>query len=105
MAEQIIHVVLITWAPTAPADVVEQLDRAVRSVRASVPGVLEATHGPSVSTEGLERGYDYALYVRFADAGARDGYLPHPAHLPLAELISAHASAVLVFDLGAPAST
>ena len=102
MAEQIIHVVLIAWGPTVPDDVAEQLDGLVADVRAGVPGVVEATHGPSVSVEGLEHGYDHALHVRFEDVAARDAYLPHPAHRPLAELITAHAADLVVFDLTAP---
>lgn len=101
MDGQIIHMVLLRWAPTAPPDIVRQLDRVVGPVRDTIPGVLEVSHGPSVSTEGLEQGYDHGLYVRFLDAAARDGYLPHPSHRPVAELIAAHAAALVVFDLPA----
>lgn len=99
MTGQIVHVVLLRWAETAPPDVAGQVETAVRGVRTDVPGVLEATHGPSVSVESLEQGYDYGLYVRFADAAARDAYLPHPAHRPLSDLITAHAATFVVFDL------
>ena len=98
---QIMHVVLVRWAQTAPSDVVERLDRAATSVRDTVPGIVELSHGPSVSTEHLEQGYTYGLHVRFADAAARDTYLPHPAHRPLSDLITTYADAVLVFDLRA----
>lgn len=101
MGGTIIHVVLLRWSPAAPTDVVERFDLAVRSVRDAVPGVLEVTHGPSVSTERLEQGYDYGLYVRFADAASRDGYLPHPSHRPLSDLITTYADSFLVFDLHA----
>ena len=101
MDGQIIHIVLLRWAATAPPDVVERFDLAVRAVRETIPGVLEVSHGPSVSTEHLEQGYDYGLYVRFADAGARDGYLPHPSHRPLSDLITTCADTFLVFDLAA----
>lgn len=104
MGGQIIHVVLVRWAASAAPDVVARVERAVAAVRAEIPGVVEATHGPGVSPEGLERGYQYGLYVRFADAAARDAYLPHPVHLPLAQLIGDNAEDVLVFDLEAPAS-
>jgi len=76
-------------------------DRAATSVRDTVPGIVELSHGPSVSTEHLEQGYTYGLHVRFADAAARDAYLPHPAHRPLSDLITTYADAVLVFDLRA----
>ncbi len=101
MSGSIIHVVLLRWSPSTPADVVERFDLAVRGVRDAVPGVLEVSHGPSVSTEHLERGYDYGLHVRFADAAARDAYLPHPAHRPLSDLITTYAETFLVFDLPA----
>lgn len=99
MDGQIIHVVLFSWTATAPPDVEDRFDRALRSVRETISGVLDVSHGPSVSTEGLEQGHGYALYVRFADAAARDAYLPHPSHTPVADLITAHADNLLVFDL------
>ncbi|GEN81074.1 Dabb family protein [Actinotalea fermentans] len=99
MSAQIIHVVLVRWAATAAPDVVARFDAAARVVRETIPGVLEVAHGPSVSVENLEQGYDYALHVRFADAAARDAYLPHPSHVPLAELIVANAETFVVFDL------
>ena len=68
MGQEIIHVVLVAWAPTTPPDLAARLEEAVQHVRESVPGIVEATHGPSVSVEGLERGFDHGLYVRFADA-------------------------------------
>lgn len=101
MDGQIIHVVLFSWGATAPPDVLEQFDRAVRSVRDTIPGVLEVSHGPSVSTEDLEQGHSYGLCVRFVDAAARDAYLPHPSHRPVADLITAYADNLLVFDLQA----
>jgi hypothetical protein len=99
MPGEILHVVLVRWAPTAPPDVVARFDAAARVVRETIPGVLELVHGPSVSVERLEQGFDHALHVRFADAAARDAYLPHPAHAPLAELIQANAETFVVFDL------
>ena len=99
MSAQIIHVVLVRWAATAAPDVVARFDAAARAVRETIPGVLEVVHGPSVSVEHLEQGFDHALHVRFADAAARDEYLPHPAHGPLAELITANAETFVVFDL------
>lgn len=99
MPAQIIHVVLVRWAATAPPDVVARFDAAARVVRETIPGVLEVVHGPSVSVEHLEHGFDHALQVRFVDAATRDAYLPHPAHAPLAALIEANAETFVVFDL------
>lgn len=99
MDGQILHIVLLTWSAAAPPDIEQRFERAVRIVRDEIPGVLEASHGPSASVEGLERGYAYGLCLRFVDAAARDAYLPHPLHRPLSELITSHAETFLVFDL------
>ncbi len=37
--------------------------------------------------------------ITFADAAARDAYLPHPAHVAVQPLVRAVAAEVLVFDL------
>ncbi len=99
---EVIHVVLMRWSSTAAPDVAARIERLVAAVRAEIPGVVETTHGPGVSPEGLEQGFEYGLYMRFVDAAARDAYLPHPTHQPLARLIGDNADAVLVFDLAAP---
>jgi len=39
--------------------------------------------------------------VTFESAAARDGYLDHPTHLPVAELIGEWSERLVVFDLRA----
>jgi len=68
---------------------------------AEVPGVVSVVEGASVSTEGLEAGFNWALVVTFENAAARDGYLDHPTHLPVAALIGEWAERLVVFDLSA----
>jgi hypothetical protein len=91
------HVVLVAWEPgtdrsTEADSVVEQhLDR--------IDGVESARSGTSVSTEGLEGGFDWMLVVRFRDRTALEGYLPHPEHQPVASFIQGASSRVVVFDL------
>jgi hypothetical protein len=93
------HVVLVSWKDGEA----EEAEAAVRPLVAdfpkSIPGVLDVVQGRSTSPEGLEGGYDYALVVTFASQEARDAYLPHPAHQPVAEAIRAHASGIVVFDV------
>ena len=98
MAE-ISHIVLVQWQATVPADVKQQARESVRGFLGVIPGVLSVAEGPSVSTEGLEQGFDYGFVIRFADTDARDGYLPHPVHRLLADLIGANAERVVVYDL------
>lgn len=105
----VVHMVLVRWksererepasaSASASADL-ERLAELVVALPDRIPGVLSAHCGPSTSPEGLERGFEWALVVAFDSSAARDGYLPHPEHEPVKELISRWADEVLVFDL------
>ncbi len=97
----IVHVVLTQWRPETPADALAQMRDIIGRFQAEVPGVLSVTEGPSVSVEGLESGYEWALVVTFRDAAVRDGYLDHPTHRPVAAIIGEWAERLVVFDVAA----
>lgn len=96
----ITHVVLTQWRPDATPAALAALAPLIDRFAAEIPGVVSAVYGPSVSPEGLEGEFEWGLVVTFADAEARDGYLPHPTHAPVAALIGRHAERVVVFDIG-----
>ena len=100
MAE-IVHVVLVEWASDAPSDVAQQADEQVDANLVALPGVLTVERGPSVSGEGKESGFDWALVIRFADRQALDDYLPHPDHQVVGGFLGASSSRVVVFDVEA----
>lgn len=97
----IVHVVLTEWRADAPAEALAELRVMINSFPAQIPGVVSVVEGASVSTEGLEAGYDWALVVTFDSAAARDGYLDHPTHVPVAAIIGEWAERLVVFDLDA----
>jgi hypothetical protein len=97
------HVVLLKPAAGAsPASVQAALD-GVAALQGVVPGILAVHSGPNTSPEGLGRGYTKGFVVDFADAAARDAYLPHPAHQKAGAALVAVAEGgiegILVFDL------
>src|SRR5690606_31849871 len=98
-AAGVTHVVLVRWSPDTPIETRESIRATARSLATEIPGISRLVEGPSVSPEGLEQGFDYALILDFVDSAARDSYLPHPAHLPVAEKLGQHADSVLVFDV------
>ncbi len=97
----IVHVVLTQWRSDAPGEALAELREIIGRFQAEIPGVVSVTEGSSVSTEGLEAGYEWALVVTFESAAARDGYLDHPTHLPVAAVIGEWAERLVVFDLSA----
>ena len=74
------HVVLIRPRAGLPADRLDAIMAELRGLKAEIPGILAIEAGPNTSPEGLGQGFACGFTVDFADAGARDAYLPHPAH-------------------------
>lgn len=69
-----------------------------------MPGLLSFAGGANTSGEGLSRGYTHSFAVTFESAAARDGYLPHPAHVEAKAFIGERlegADAVCVMDFEA----
>lgn len=93
------HVVLVSWRDGEAEEAERVVRPLVADFRNTIPDVLAVVEGHSTSPEGLEGEFDYALVITFASAEARDAYLPHPAHRPVADAIGAHADRVVVFDL------
>jgi hypothetical protein len=95
----VVHVVLVEWGAETPDDVKEAARQSAQGFRTRIDGVLSVVEGPSTSPENLENGFDYGLVITFADAAARDAYLPHPVHRVLADLIGEHSARVIVYDI------
>lgn len=92
------HVVLVAWTDGQEGGA-EWLDALSREHLTRIDGVESVHSGTSISTEGLEGGFDWMLTVRFRDADALAAYLPHPEHRPVADAIGAAAGRVVVFDV------
>ncbi len=97
----VVHVVLIRWKPEVGQAALEELTELTGAFADAIPGVLAVHCGPNTNPEGLGGGFDWALIVSFASSSARDDYLPHPAHQPVAQMISQLADQVVVFDVDA----
>ena len=98
---QLVHVVLVDWAETAPADVAEEATALVDRHLRPLPGIVSLERGGSVSGEGLESGFEWALVIRFADEEALAAYLPHPEHQVVGRFLQEHSARLVVFDLAA----
>ncbi|MGN8048230.1 Dabb family protein [Curtobacterium sp. 22159] len=91
------HVVLVEWDRTDGRSA--SADALAREHLTRIEGVESVRSGESVSTEGLEGGFDWMLVVRFRDRAALEAYLPHPEHQPVATFIQGASARVVVFDI------
>ena len=93
----IVHVVLTQWRSDATSEALAEMREVVDRFSTEIPGIVSVVEGASVSPEGLEAGFEWALVVTFESASARDGYLDHPTHA--AARIGEWAERLVVFDL------
>ncbi|MCB1379441.1 MAG: Dabb family protein [Alphaproteobacteria bacterium] len=80
------HVVLCRFKPDAD---VAGTFAALKALQQKIPGILAITCGADMSPEGLQKGYTHGFIVDFANAAARDTYLPHPEHQKVGAMIVA----------------
>lgn len=96
---RIVHVVLVEWRPEVRGEAPAEADALVEQHLRGLPGVLTVDHGPSVSGEGLEDGFEWALVIRFETEEALAAYLPHPEHRIVGGFLQAGSARLVVFDL------
>ncbi|MFN4866208.1 MAG: Dabb family protein [Cyanobium sp.] len=96
------HVVLFRFRSDLPAGSVKAVFEELRGFRQSIPGITGFQGGAYNSTEGLGQGFTHGFTMTFADAAARDAYLPHPLHQAvvarLLPMLEGGLEGVLAFD-------
>ena len=92
------HVVAFRFKPEATPEKIAEICRAFAELPDKVPGVVDFSWGTNISTEPHARGFTHLFAVTFADAAARDAYLPHPGHRAFVDLLRPALDAALVVD-------
>ena len=92
------HVVLFKFKDAASREQVRAIEEAFAELPGKIEGIEDFEWGTDVSTENLAGGYTHCFVVTFHDKGARDAYLPHPAHREFVALLGPQLDKVLVID-------
>jgi hypothetical protein len=92
------HVVLFKFKDGATKEQIKAVEDAFRALPAKIPEILDFEWGTDVSVENLAAGYTHCFFVTFADARAREVYLPHPDHKAFGKLLGPILDKVLVID-------
>lgn len=74
------HIVLLKFKPSVTAAQVAEAMGDLERIKQKLPTLLDFSWGNNVSVENLHKGFTHGFVMTFADAAARDEYLPHPDH-------------------------
>lgn len=96
------HVVLFRFRGDLPDGAIASVFEELRGLRQTIPGITGFQGGAYHSPEGLSQGFTHGFTMTFADAAARDAYLPHPSHQAVVErllpMLEGGLDGVLAFD-------
>ena len=95
------HVVLFQWKPGTSEAKIAEIFRELAALKGEIAGLQQFEGGPYSSPEGLNQNYTHGFIMTFADAAARNAYLPHPEHERVKEVVGPHLQAVVAFDFEA----
>jgi len=92
------HIALLKFKEGTSAEQIGQLFDELLDMTENIPGIEDYVAGENCSPEGKNQGHTHGFIMTFADAAARDAYLPHPEHERVKQLILPHVDSVVVFD-------
>jgi Stress responsive A/B Barrel Domain len=85
--DQVRHVVVFKYKPSATAAQIEEVTKAFRGLKEKIPGIMSFEHGDNNSPEKKDQGFNHVYLLTFESAAARDAYLPHPDHKKFGDLL------------------
>jgi hypothetical protein len=92
------HVVLFKFKQGTTPEQIKEVEDAFRALPGKIPQIAGFEWGTNMSPEKLDQGFTHCFLLTFADAKARDAYLPHPAHKAFGKVLRPHLDKVLVVD-------
>jgi len=81
------HVVVFKYKAGTTDAQIQQVTTALAALKDKIPGIVSFEHGVNHSPENLNKGFTHVYFITFADAKARDTYLPHPEHQAFGKLL------------------
>lgn len=81
------HIVIFKYRNDATPAQMQTINDAFWALKDRIPGIVGFEAGVNNSPENLNRGFTHVFQLTFADAAARDAYLPHPDHKAFGETL------------------
>lgn len=97
---KVVHVVAFKFKKAVTEAKQKEIADALVALKKSIPQIISIEHGPNVSKEGFDKGFQHAFIVTFANEKDRDIYLEHPKHKEFAKMLDGLLAdkGVFVFD-------
>jgi hypothetical protein len=92
------HIALIKFKEGTSDDQIKNAFDQLLDITETISGIEDYVSGPYASPEGLNQGYTHGFIMTFANAAARDSYLPHPEHERVKALIMPLIDSLVAFD-------
>ncbi len=94
------HVLLARLRAGTPPEGFQTVAAGFREMAGKIEGIVGVEFGVNNSAEGLNHGLTHIVTLTFANAEARDAYLPHPVHHQFAKWLGQMEliEELLVFD-------
>jgi antibiotic biosynthesis monooxygenase (ABM) superfamily enzyme len=88
------HLVFLAAREDASPEDIEDLIASIRSLKDTVPGVVDLSVGENFSPRS--GGYTHGLFVRFETVDDLQGYIEHPDHQAVVEKLNRLTSRIVV---------
>lgn len=92
------HIALFQFRPDCTADDQALVWCTLQDLVRKIPGIIEFSHGPDISTEGLSQGFTHSFIFTFESVAARNQYLPHPDHQEAVRIVLPKLERIIVID-------
>jgi hypothetical protein len=92
------HIVLVKFKDGTSEEQITQLFDELLDSTEVIPGIEDYVSGAHSSPENLNHGYTHGFIMTFADASARDSFLPHPENERVKALMTPHVDSMIVVD-------
>ncbi|MEM8525205.1 MAG: Dabb family protein [Bacteroidota bacterium] len=100
MEEKVLkHIVALQFKEEISKEEREKAIQRFRDLEGEIPEILAFEGGGDISVEDLNKGFTHCFILTFKDEAARDAYLPHPAHMDVANKNKPMLSDLLVVDV------
>ena len=93
------HVVSFQFKDDVTAERKAQAIEDFLALKDEIPEIKKFEGGEDISVEGLDKDFTHCFILTFESEEARDTYIPHPAHIRLAEKNKPLTKDIIVLDV------